>query len=284
MRAIREEANRQFAGQYADVSQMSPEEVARWLHDHRDAEARAREILAAAAERRRAVYDEFTAERARLERVYASGGMGKTGYVFIGDVEYDAKRRPLEAWHAGLRNLVGLGWVTGHEPSKLEDFLPLGLAGPHPPRASSRLHGRSVGSHPRPGRARRELPGPLQQPVAWQSAQARHAFGANDGPLTPDAFPESLPHGMGAVAQESLGGRRYAVSPVRWHHAHPVCRFAALGDQENLETSRRAVAPPTQPPRLSTPSRDANSSALESAAGPTPRDCSRRRARPSHRG
>ncbi|MFC2158723.1 hypothetical protein ACFLT9_12885 [Acidobacteriota bacterium] len=125
MRAIRERSNEKFKAISKDLEDMPPEEIGKWLKNHRSEEAQAAQILKESALQREMIYKQFTAERERLESVYKAGGMGKVGYVFIGDVEYNPTRRPLEAWHAGLRNLVTFGWATGNEPSKLEDFAPL---------------------------------------------------------------------------------------------------------------------------------------------------------------
>ncbi len=125
MKIVRDQANQKFLGLGKELDTLSPEQMGAWLRDHRSEETRAAQIWNESATLRNTIYKEYCAERERLENVYRAGGLGKVGYVFIGDVEYNWERRKLEAWHAGLQNLITLGWLTGNQVSKLDDFEPL---------------------------------------------------------------------------------------------------------------------------------------------------------------
>jgi len=125
IKAAMDEAKRKAAGVNGDIDKLSAAEIASWLRDHGDEEKQMLDIFREANDRRRAIFVDYDAERKRLEGVYRAGNKGKVGYIFIGDVEYNSSRRKMEAWFAGLRNLATLGWLTGNEPNRLNDYEPL---------------------------------------------------------------------------------------------------------------------------------------------------------------
>lgn len=120
MRAVREEANRRFLALNPDFVGQAPPDISRFLNENPSAKQSFDKIQADAQAQRQDIYDRFAAERTRLESVNAAGGAGKVGYVFVGEVEYDPNKK-LEVFNATLWNVITLGFLTGREPSRLED-------------------------------------------------------------------------------------------------------------------------------------------------------------------
>lgn len=124
MRIAGDQANQQFQSLAPELKTMSAAEIDSWLRNHKSEEDRAKQIWKERVTRRDTIYKEYGAERERLEKVYRAGGLGKVGYVFIGDVEYDSSRRFLEAMRARATNIPNYV-LTGKDACRLEDFEPL---------------------------------------------------------------------------------------------------------------------------------------------------------------